>query len=205
MSRINVKDSIYQISFGSSQEFARVTAILRENGINRIEQLCRLKEKDLAQMRFIGRQSLERIVSHLNKCGLWLGMTDDDIIAFVERQKKVRQSRLEFEQEMEVLCKEIEEEEQFRIYASSMGQKSNVKGHVPGNCMELIVNNSIELPKADKGIDWEQRFYELAKDEFLHRSRIFGDEKGCALSACKSAETFLNILQEYPYEVNLIE
>ena len=54
------------------------------------------------------------------------------------------------------------------------------------------------MPKKEADpIDWEARFYEVAKEEFLRQSRVFSCEETRAERAVFAASAFIEAMKEF--------
>ena len=62
----------------------------------------------------------------------------------------------------------------------------------------LNIHNNLQLPKKESApIDWDARFYEVAKEEFLRQSRVFSCEETRAERAVYAASAFIEAMKTY--------
>ena len=201
MEMLNLKDSINQISFGNPMESERVQNILYRAGISTLEKLCRMKKTELQSLGKIGDITIERICNNLEKCGLRLGMTEFECNTYNRCRSRILHSR-------EILASEIERMlandnvfmrfTDFDLIPESFSQELNHDSENDIQPIVLNIRNDLQLPKKEtEPIDWEKRFYEVAKDEFLRQNRVFSGEDVRAERAVTAAAAFIEAMKAY--------
>ena len=202
MEMLNLKESINQISFGNPKESERVQNILFKEGINTLGELCQKTETDLQSIGKIGDVTINRIVSNLEKSGLHLGMTPFECSTYNRCRNRVLQSRESFVNEIErmlvddkdnirfidrdLMPDDIEDENEFE-------DDDDCRHHIT-----LNIHNNLQMPpKEAEPIDWDARFYEIAKEEFLRQSRVFAGDELRAERAVYAAATFIEAMRSY--------
>ena len=202
MEMLNMKDSINQISFGNPRENERVQNILFKEGISTVEKLCRKTKAELLSIGKIGDTTVDTIIKNLEKCGLRLGMTEFECNTYSRCRSRILQSRESFVNEIERMLEEekdnirfidrdltpddYEEEDDFEDDSQCCHQ------------LALSIRNNLILPKQEpEPIDWDARFYDIAKEEFLRQSRVFSSEEVRAERAVEAASSFIKAMKAY--------
>lgn len=201
MEMLNLKDSINQLSFGNPKENERVQNLLFKEGISTLEKLCQKTKADLQSIGKIGDITVERIISNLEKCGLHLGMTSFECSTYNRCRSRILQSRENFVNEIERML----EDEKNNIHLIGCGlMPENLKPEPDFEddelCHQIALNihNNLQLPKKEaEPVDWEARFFDVAKEEFLRQSHVFSSEKTRAERAVASASAFIESLKAF--------
>lgn len=172
MEMLNLQDSINQISFGNPKENERVQNLLFKEGISTLEKLCQKTKADLQSIGKIGDVTVDRIVSNLEKCGLHLGMTPFECSTYSRCRSRILQSRENFVNEIERMLEEEKDNIRFIDHDLTSEDFENEQEFENDGeyCHHIALNihNNLQLPeKEQKPIDWEARFYDIAKEEFL--------------------------------------
>jgi len=202
MEQLNLKDSINRISLGNPKENERVQAILFREGISTIEKLCQKTKADLQSIGKIGDVTISRIVSYLARFGLHLGMTPTECISYNKRKCNNQLSYKSVLDEIERLLGEDKDHVRFIV-------RDMVPEDVEDECeieddgvcthhIALNIHNNLQMPKKEtEPIDWEARFYEVAKEEFLRQNRVFSCEESRAERAVYAASAFIVAMKEF--------
>ena len=202
MEMLNLKDSINQLSFGNPRESERVQDLLIKEGINTLEKLCQKTKADLQSIGKIGDVTISRIVGNLEKFGLHLGMTPFECSTYNRCRNRVLQSRESYVNEIErmlvddkdnirfidrdLMPDDIEDENEFE-------DDDDCRHHIT-----LNIHNNLQMPQKEaEPIDWEARFYDVAKEEFLHQNRVFAGDELRAERAVYAAATFIEAMRSY--------
>ena len=199
---LNLKNSINQLSFGNPRENERVQNLLIKEGISTLEQLCQKTKADLQSIGKIGDVTINRIVSNLEKFGLHLGMTPFECSTYVRCRKRILQSRESFVNEIERMFEEDKDNIRFIDRdlmpidfedETEFDDDDECRHHIAFN-----IHNNFQVPKKEtETIDWDERFYEVAKEEFLRQNRVFSSEKTRAERAVDAASAFIEELKAY--------
>ena len=202
MEMLNLKNSINQLSFGNPRENERVQNILSKEGISTLEQLCQKTKAELQAIGKIGDVTISRIVNNLEKFGLHLGMTHFECRTYNRRRTRVLQSRESFTNQIERMFEE--DNGDFRFIDRDVEPEVSVdesEFEDDGECshhIALNIHNNLQMPKKEaEPIDWEARFYEVAKEEFLRKSRVFSCEETRAERAVYAASAFIEAMKAY--------
>ena len=201
MEMLNLKDSINQISFGNPMESERVQNILYRAGISTLEKLCRMKKTELQSLGKIGDITIERICNNLEKCGLRLGMTEFECNTYNRCRSRILHSRERLANEIERMLVDdnvFMRFTDFDLIPESFNQELNHDSENDIQPIVLNIRNDLQLPKKEiEPIDWEKRFYEVAKDEFLRQNRVFSGEDVRAERAVTAAAAFIEAMKAY--------
>ena len=201
MEMLNLKDSINQISFGNPMESERVQNILYRAGISTLEKLCRMKKAELQSLGKIGDITIERICNNLEKCGLRLGMTEFECNTYNRCRSRILHSRERLASEIERMLANdnvFMRFTDFDLIPESFSQELNHDSENDIQPIVLNIRNDLQLPKKEtEPIDWEKRFYEVAKDEFLRQNRVFSGEDVRAERAVTAAAAFIEAMKAY--------
>lgn len=201
MEMLNLKDSINQISFGNPMESERVQNILYRAGISTLEKLCRMKKTELQSLGKIGDITIERICNNLEKCGLRLGMTEFECNTYNRCRSRILHSRERLANEIERMLVDdnvFMRFTDFDLIPESFNQELNHDSENDIQPIVLNIRNDLQLPKKEiEPIDWEKRFYEVAKDEFLRQNRVFSGEDVRAERAVTAAAAFIEAIKTY--------
>ena len=201
MEMLNLKDSINQISFGNPKENERVQSILYKEGISTVEKLCRKTKAELQSNGKIGDVTVERIINNLEKCGLHLGMTEFECNTYNRCRSRILQSRENLVNEIERMLEE--EKDNVRFIDRDLTPEDFTPGEEfdDDDCVHHIalnIHNNLQLPKKEpEPIDWEARFYEIAKEEFLHQNRVFSCDEIRAERAVSAASAFIEAMKSF--------
>lgn len=208
-SKIDLKTPVMVIQFGKQADNTRVRNGLEERGIHCIGDLCLWQERQLLKIQGIGYLSVETIRRFLKEHGLCLGMTEEELAAYVQNTKEV-----ELLERMESIMAE------FLPVLAGIPDKTQALKDVFANGNSFLeatnrkledllnrLNDTTSILHAERmALDYhrlqqekelqEQRRYELAKEIYLK-------EKGCFLSgwqkACRAvhkADLLLEALKE---------
>lgn len=201
MEMLNLKDSINQISFGNPMESERVQNILYRAGISTLEKLCRMKKTELQSLGKIGDITIERICNNLEKCRLRLGMTEFECNTYNRCRSRILHSRERLANEIERMLANdnvFMRFTDFDLIPESFSQELNHDSENDIQPIVLNIRNDLQLPKKEtEPIDWEKRFYEVAKDEFLRQNRVFSGEEVRAERAVTAAAAFIEAMKAY--------
>ena len=202
MEILNLKGPISQFSFGSPKENERVQNLLNQEGINTLEQLCQKTKAELLAIGKIGDVTISRIVRNLEKFGLHLGMTHFECSTYNRCRTRVLQSRASFANEIERMFED--EKDSIRFIDRDLEPEASEDeteleyGCDCGHHIALNIYNILQMPKKEaEPIDWEARFYEVAKEEFLHQNRVFSCEETRAERAVYAASAFIEAMKAY--------
>ena len=202
MEMLNLKNSINQLSFGNPRENERVQNILSKEGISTLEQLCQKTKAELQAIGKIGDVTISRIVNNLEKFGLHLGMSPFECNTYNRCRTRVLQSRENFTNQIERMFEEDNGDFRFIDRDLEPGTSENESEFEDdGECchhIALNIHNNLQMPKKEaEPIDWEARFYEVAKEEFLHQNRVFSCEETRAERAVYAACAFIEAMKEF--------
>ena len=200
MKMLNLKGSISQLSFGNPKENERVQNILLKAGINTLEQLCQKTKAELQAIDKIGDTTVRRIVHVLEKCDLQLGMTPFECYIFQD----LFQAYEDFVNGVErVFGKEadsirfVDRDLHPEKYANGADYENDGDEEFAHH-LTLNVHNNLQLPeKQAEPIDWEARFYDIAKEEFLRQSRVFSCDEDRAERAVFAASAFIEAMKAH--------
>lgn len=202
MEMLNLQDSINQLSFGNPKENERVQTLLFKEGISTIGKLCRLTKADLQSIEKIGDITIERIINNLEKCGLHLGMTEFECSTYNRCRSRILQSRENFVNEIERMLEE--EKDNIRFIDRDLTPEdfeNEQEFEDDGECCHHIafnIHNNLQLPKKEaEPIDWDARFYDIAKEEFLRQNRMFSCEEIRAEKAVAAASAFIEAMKAH--------
>lgn len=202
MEMLNLKDSINQLSFGNPKENERVQNLLIKEGINTLEKLCQKTKADLQSIGKIGDVTISRIVSNLERFGLHLGMTPFECSTYIKCRNRVLLSRESYVNEIERMFEDDVENIRFidrDLMPNDFVDETEFEDD--GECryhIALNIHNNLQVPKKEtEPIDWEARFYEVAKEEFLCQNRVFSCEKTRAERAVDAASALIEELKAY--------
>ena len=202
MEMLNLKNSINQLSFGNPRENERVQNILSNEGISTLEQLCQKTKAELLAIGKIGDVTISRIVSNLEKFGSHLGMKPFECNTYNRCRTRVLQSRESFANQIERMFEEDNGDFRF-IDRDLEPEVSEDESEFEDDCecrhhIALNIHNNLQVPKKEvEPIDWEARFYEVAKEEFLRQSRVFSCEETRAERAVYAASAFIEEMKEF--------
>ena len=202
MEMLNLKNSINQLSFGNPRENERVQNILSKEGISTLEQLCQKTEAELQAIGKIGDVAISRIVNNLDKFGLHLGMTPFECNTYNRCRTRVLQSRESFANQIERMFEE--DNGDFRFIDQDFEPEDSEEESEfedDGECRHHIALNihyNLQVPKKEiESIDWDARFYDIAKEEFLRQSRVFSGDEVRAERAVYAAASFIEAMKAY--------
>lgn len=202
MKMLNLKDSINQLSFGNPRENERVQTLLNKEGVDTLEKLCQKTKAELQAIGKIGDVTISRIVSNLEKFGLHLGMTPFECSTYNRCRNCVLQSRESFVNEIERMFED--EKDQFRFIDRDLipeDYEDETKLEDGCECnhhIALNIHNNLQMLKKEvEPIDWEARFYEVAKEEFLRQNRVFSGDETRAERAVYAAASFIEAMKAY--------
>ena len=201
MEMICLIDSINQLSFGNPKENERVQNLLFKEGIITLEKLSHKTREDLQSICKIGDVTAGHINRNLEKCGVQLDMTHFKCSTSNRCHSRI----LHLDRN---LVKEIErmlEDEKNNIHFIVCGlMPENIKPHPDFEYDELChqiafnIHNDLQLPKKEaEPVDWEARFFDVAKEEFLRQSQVYSSEKTRAERAVASASAFIEVLKVF--------
>lgn len=149
-------DSIRELIIKDPFETARIASLLESKGIRTIGQLCSYERNQLLQIDKLGELSIERISHELSTFGYHFGMTKEKLMEIHEKEGLVNHD--------DVLCA-LKDKIHEILMASSIEQ--------PTDAEEKEEDDS---SSALDCIDWEERFYNLAKEEYLRLGgQVIGD------------------------------
>ena len=199
---LNLKAPISQLTFGNPKENERVQNILIKEGISTLEQLCQKSKAELQSIDKIGDITVMRIVNNLEKCGLHLGMSPFEINMYNRRKCREIVSRESFVTELERLLEEGNGDIRFVDRDLMLDDYAPEEdGEDGGECalhLSLNIHHNLHLPEKEaETIDWEARFYDIAKEEFLRQNRVFSDDEVRAHLAVAAASTFVEAMKAY--------
>ena len=199
---LNLKAPISQLTFGNPKENERVQNILIKEGISTLEQLCQKSKAELQSIDKIGDITVMRIVNNLEKCGLHLGMSPFEINMYNRRKCREIESRESFVTELERLLEEGNGDIRFVDRDLMLDDYAPEEdGEDGGECalhLSLNIHHNLHLPEKEaETIDWEARFYDIAKEEFLRQNRVFSDDEVRAHRAVAAASTFVEAMKAY--------
>ena len=151
-------DSIRELIIKDPFETARIASILESKGIKTIGQLCSYERNQLLQIDKLGELSIERISHELSTYGYHFGMTKEKLMEIHEKEGLVNHD--------DVLCA-LKDKIHEILMASSIEQPTDA---------EENEKEEDDSPSALDCIDWEERFYNLAKEEYLRLGgQVIGD------------------------------
>lgn len=151
-------DSIRELNIKDPFETARIASLLESKGIKTIGQLCSYERNQLLQIDKLGELSLERISHELSTFGYHFGMTKEKLMEIHEKEGLVNHD--------DVLCA-LKDKIHEILMASSIEQPTDA---------EENEQEEEDSPSALDCIDWEERFYNLAKEEYLRLGgQVIGD------------------------------
>lgn len=202
MKMLNLKDSINQLSFGNPRENERVQNILSNGGIGTLEQLCQKTKAELQTIGKIGDVTISRIANNLEKFGLHLGMTPFECNTYNRCRTRLLQSRENFVNQIERMFEDHKDDFRFidrDLEPETFEDETEFEdGSECSHYIALNVHNNLQMPKKEaEPIDWDARFYEVAKEEFLRQSRVFSCEETRAERAVFAASAFIEAMKEF--------
>ena len=173
-----------------------------KEGISTLEQLCQKSKAELQSIDKIGDITVMRIVNNLEKCGLHLGMSPFEINMYNRRKCREIVSRESFVTELERLLEEGNGDIRFVDRDLMLDDYAPEEdGEDGGECalhLSLNIHHNLHLPEKEaETIDWEARFYDIAKEEFLRQNRVFSDDEVRAHRAVAAASTFVEAMKAY--------
>lgn len=148
-------DSIRELIIKDPFETARIASLLESKGIRTIGQLCSHERNQLLRIDKLGELSLERISHELSTYGYHFGMTKEELMEIHEKDGLVNHDDV-----LRAFHDSIHE----ILKASAIEQPTHAE------------DNEEDSPSALDCIDWEERFYNLAKEEYLRLGgQVIGD------------------------------
>ena len=209
MKIINLNYPVSQLEIGSQNEKMRIAEALKQYGIESVGQLCRLTEVDLRHGLLFGDLTVMNIENALGREGLRLGMTDTELATYTRLknhfQQQYEKKLAEHDSEVPDLIRRIIErniclKEAGNDYGDESYDDINKEDdYEEEDCdkdIAFVFHNDIHMPKSDpKSIDWDERFYEIAKEEFLRQGRSFTTDETRAERAIMAADIFLESLK----------
>lgn len=176
-------DSIRELIIKDPFETARIASLLESKGIKTIGQLCSYERNQLLQIDKLGELSLERISHELSTYGYHFGMTKEELMEIHEKDGLVNHDDV-----LRAFHDSIHE----ILKASAIEQPTDAER-----------NKEDDFYSALDSIDWEDRFYNLAKEEYVRLGgQVMGDLRiDYALAA---AEDFILRIQNH-YEKKMME
>ena len=194
--RLTTQDSVRQIAFTNAFETERVCNLLSENGIDCIGQLCLQTKKDLRSIEKIGDITIKVIENALAESGLRLGMTPEELIEHESYRPKFPP---EFTS-MDDLMRFVASRNRFTPL-----QPVCILGHQPDPedldeeetstiQLELNIHHTQEKEKPSVP-NWDDRFYEIAKEEFFRQCRFTTCEETRAERAVIAAKIFIEAVK----------
>ena len=176
-------DSIRELIIKDPFETARIASLLESKGIKTIGQLCSYERNQLLQIDKLGELSIERISHELSTFGYHFGMTKEKLMEIHEKEGLVNHDDV-----LSALKDKIHE----ILMASSIEQPTDTEAKEEDDSHSILAC-----------LDWEERFYNLAKEEYVRLSgKVMGDLRiDYALAA---AEEFILRIQKH-YEKKMME
>lgn len=200
MEMLNLKNPISQLSFGNPKENERVQNLLLKEGINTLEDLCQKTKAELQAIGKIGDVTISRIVCNFEKFGLHLGMTPLECNIYNRRKCRELLSSKSFINKIEHLLEGDVDYLRF-MDRDLMPEEAEEEYDDDEECVHHIalnIHNNLQLSQKEPApIDWDARFYEVAKEEFLRQSRVFSCEETRAERAVYAASAFIEAMKTY--------
>lgn len=194
--RLTTQDSVRQITFANAFETERVCNLLSENGIDCIGQLCLQTKKDLRSIEKIGDITIKVIENALAESGLRLGMTPEELIEHESYRPKFPP---EFTS-MDDLMRFVASRNRFTPL-----QPVCILSHQPDpedldeeetSTIQLELNIHHPQVKEKPSVpNWDDRFYEIAKEEFFRQCRFTTCEETRAERAVIAAKIFIEAVK----------
>ena len=198
--RLNLQGDIRQIAFNNASETERVCNLLSKNYIDCIGQLCLQTKKDLRSISKIGDATIKVIENALAESGLRLGMTPDELNEYESCKTK--------------FPPEFTNMDDLMNFVASRNKLVSMKpvclfGHhetiediedddedyeTPTINLELNVNLPQEKEVTSEP-NWDDRFYEIAKEEFFRQCRLTTCEETRAERAVIAAKIFIEAVK----------
>ena len=204
--KLTTQDSVRKIAFSNAFETERVCNLLSQHGIDYIGQLCLQSKKDLRAIDKIGDATIKIIENALHESGLRLGMTLDEVIDIEDKTQNTPTEFMNMEEllnfvanrnkfiALQPVCvcghchdfEEIDEEEDDEITPIQL---------------ELTINHVQEKEEKSEP-NWDDRFYEIAKEEFFRQCRLTTCEETRAERAVIAAKIFIEAVKNAINENN---
>ena len=195
--RLTTQDSVRQIAFTNAFETERVCNLLSQNGIDYIGQLCLQTKKDLRAIDKIGDVTIKIIENALHESGLRLGMSLDEVFNF---EDKTQNYPPEFTS-MDDLMRFVASRNGFNslkpvhiighdIEADDLGEDDDETATIK---LELNIHHTQEEEASEP--NWDDRFYEIAKEEFFRQCRLTTCEETRAERAVIAAKIFIEAVK----------
>lgn len=194
--RLTTQDSVRQITFANAFETERVCNLLSENGIDCIGQLCLQTKKDLRSIEKIGDITIKVIENALAESGLRLGMTPEELIEHESYRPKFPP---EFTS-MDELMRFVASRNRFTplqpvcILSHQPDPEDLDEEETSTIQLELNIHHPLEKEKPSVP-NWDDRFYEIAKEEFFRQCRFTTCEETRAERAVIAAKIFIEAVK----------
>ena len=178
----NLKNTIMKVTLctpidvldlGDQSNTQRVIETLKKNNINTISDLCGMKLSALKKLPDIGAISFVRIREFLSRNNLHVGMTEEEMDNFCVNHCTDYPGHLNYPDKEE----EEEKAREHTQYADADREPDFDAMHNP-----------------DAPIDWEQRLFDVARDEFNRLGSTNLNDKSRARAAIIAALAFITIM-----------
>jgi len=204
--KLTTQDSVRKIAFCNAFETERVCNLLSQHGIDYIGQLCLQSKKDLRAIDKIGDVTIKIIENALNESGLRLGMDLDEVFDIEDNTPKTSPEFMN----MQELLSFVANRNKLIPF-----QPVCVCGHCHDNevvdeedddettpiHLELTINHVQENEEKSEP-NWDDRFYEIAKEEFFRQCRLTTCEETRAERAVIAAKIFIEAVKNAINENN---
>ena len=194
-------DSINQLSFGNPKENEIEQSLLFKEGIITLEKLSHKTREDLQSICKIGDVTAGHINRNLEKCGVQLDMTHFKCSTSNRCHSRILHPNRNLVKEIERMLEDEKNNIHF-IVCGLMPEKIKPDPDFEYDelCHQIAFNihNELQLPKKEaEPVDWEARFFDVAKEEFLRQSQVYSSEKTRAERAVASASAFIEVLKVF--------
>ena len=176
-------------------------SLLFKEGIITLEKLSHKTREDLQSIGKIGDVTAGHINRNLEKCGVQLDMTHFKCSTSNRCHSRILHPNRNLVKEIERML----EDEKNNIHFIVCGlMPENIKPDPDFEddelCHQIVFNihNDLQLSKKEaEPVDWEARFFDVAKEEFLRQSHVYSSEKTRAERAVASASAFIDVLKVF--------
>ena len=152
------KDSIRELIIKDPYETARIARLLEGAGITTIGQLCLRVRHHLLGIPKLGEISIERLSHELSTYGYHFGMSKEKLSEIQENEGLLNHNDL------------------LSVYKDRLYEIIGMSTPEQPTDAEENEKEEEDSPSALDCIDWEERFYNLAKEEYLRLGgQVIGD------------------------------
>jgi hypothetical protein len=194
MSTINLNVPVSSVlKLGTPRENERIASLLNKENITTVGELCSIPSSVLRKIPSIGDESIRKILKELDKYSLSLGMSKQELDGYADLHQHSNQKSVMLDDEtLGGLKQVISQTKELGDYllgrrSSPDNQEDEGKDNVE---FGLPIHVCVDHPA--QRVSWNDRFFEVAKEEFLRSDREFFSDETRALRAVLAAEAFMD-------------